>query len=411
MNGSPPLKPFSTKPNPDFRIKLNKTQSSTSSSSSYSSPTPSSSSSKEFTRQNPLFGKFRNSQLSSSTPSPSLAYSVDHLALLQPPNANLPDLHLSIPVSGPPTASGKPRMRRYHSKSRNGCQGCKETHIKCDESKPKCQNCLSRNRVCVYPEPSLLKTRKSSASKDSFKKSSSTTIRKKSSQELDKLSSSSSPSPSPTISSSSSSITSGNSNQKWSKVPLNVLLNDDPVNESIGSNKTAIKSKSTTLLPSLSSIINHPAYTPPEMKSLPSQYTTTTNLTTQFTNNSSAYHSQSNNNLLPSISIPPRHSNNNHFNLQNSFSSLHTLPPILPNNKRSTDLNHHSLTHSSSRSNELANNNLFSYHKYHHHQLTYRQYPDQQQQQQQNHQQQQQQQLQQQQYYYQNQKEYNRYSL
>ncbi|EPS35564.1 hypothetical protein H072_11106 [Dactylellina haptotyla CBS 200.50] len=48
-------------------------------------------------------------------------------------------------VSGPAS-----RTRRFHNKSRAGCKGCKERHIKCDEERPVCSNCTRRNAVCEY---------------------------------------------------------------------------------------------------------------------------------------------------------------------------------------------------------------------------------------------------------------------
>ncbi|KAH8653791.1 hypothetical protein BX600DRAFT_471652 [Xylariales sp. PMI_506] len=40
--------------------------------------------------------------------------------------------------------------RRSHAKSRNGCQRCKQRHIKCDETGPPCTNCSARGTECVY---------------------------------------------------------------------------------------------------------------------------------------------------------------------------------------------------------------------------------------------------------------------
>ncbi|KAK7445882.1 hypothetical protein CaCOL14_004865 [Colletotrichum acutatum] len=40
--------------------------------------------------------------------------------------------------------------RRTHRKSRNGCSGCKKRHIKCDETRPECRNCIMAERVCSY---------------------------------------------------------------------------------------------------------------------------------------------------------------------------------------------------------------------------------------------------------------------
>ncbi|KAH6691462.1 hypothetical protein F5X68DRAFT_259515 [Plectosphaerella plurivora] len=42
------------------------------------------------------------------------------------------------------------QQRKSHTKSRNGCQGCKTRHIKCDEQTPSCANCISREAECVY---------------------------------------------------------------------------------------------------------------------------------------------------------------------------------------------------------------------------------------------------------------------
>lgn len=41
-------------------------------------------------------------------------------------------------------------MRRTHRKSRFGCRVCKQRHIKCDESKPACLNCLAVDRRCSF---------------------------------------------------------------------------------------------------------------------------------------------------------------------------------------------------------------------------------------------------------------------
>ncbi|KFY36616.1 hypothetical protein V495_07738 [Pseudogymnoascus sp. VKM F-4514 (FW-929)] len=46
--------------------------------------------------------------------------------------------------------------RKSHSKSRRGCITCKQRRIKCDEEKPTCKKCTSRNAVCTYPSTSSL---------------------------------------------------------------------------------------------------------------------------------------------------------------------------------------------------------------------------------------------------------------
>ncbi|KAK2761470.1 C6 finger domain-containing protein [Colletotrichum kahawae] len=43
-----------------------------------------------------------------------------------------------------------PGGRRSHKKSRNGCAGCKRRHIKCDETRPECRNCVMSDRVCSF---------------------------------------------------------------------------------------------------------------------------------------------------------------------------------------------------------------------------------------------------------------------
>ncbi|KAK4677581.1 hypothetical protein QC764_300060 [Podospora pseudoanserina] len=42
------------------------------------------------------------------------------------------------------------RKRKSHTKSRSGCVNCKLRHIKCDESKPICNNCTSFRVSCTY---------------------------------------------------------------------------------------------------------------------------------------------------------------------------------------------------------------------------------------------------------------------
>ncbi|PMB71734.1 Lysine biosynthesis regulatory protein LYS14 [Beauveria bassiana] len=45
------------------------------------------------------------------------------------------------------------KTRRSHRKSRNGCAECKRRHIRCDEHRPVCSNCVSADRACVFPRP------------------------------------------------------------------------------------------------------------------------------------------------------------------------------------------------------------------------------------------------------------------
>lgn len=42
--------------------------------------------------------------------------------------------------------------RKYHSKSRKGCSTCKRRRVKCDETKPKCNNCSRMKLDCGFAE-------------------------------------------------------------------------------------------------------------------------------------------------------------------------------------------------------------------------------------------------------------------
>ncbi|KAF2261254.1 Upc2 protein [Lojkania enalia] len=56
--------------------------------------------------------------------------------------------------SDTPPYDSRPRLRRAHRKSRKGCRECKKRHIKCDERRPQCANCVTADRLCSFPEPS-----------------------------------------------------------------------------------------------------------------------------------------------------------------------------------------------------------------------------------------------------------------
>ncbi|KAH6970047.1 hypothetical protein HG530_012009 [Fusarium avenaceum] len=58
------------------------------------------------------------------------------------------------PTSGSGSGSGAAgKLRRAHRKSRNGCLECKRRHIKCDEHRPNCSNCVTSERACSFPTP------------------------------------------------------------------------------------------------------------------------------------------------------------------------------------------------------------------------------------------------------------------
>ncbi|ORY12623.1 hypothetical protein BCR34DRAFT_482382 [Clohesyomyces aquaticus] len=45
---------------------------------------------------------------------------------------------------------GPERRRKAHSKSRKGCGNCKLRRVKCDETRPRCQKCVSYGVSCTY---------------------------------------------------------------------------------------------------------------------------------------------------------------------------------------------------------------------------------------------------------------------
>ena len=52
------------------------------------------------------------------------------------------------------TALAKPNGKAAKgARTRTGCLTCRQRRIKCDEGKPRCQNCIPRDRMCIYKEP------------------------------------------------------------------------------------------------------------------------------------------------------------------------------------------------------------------------------------------------------------------
>ncbi|KAH7316807.1 hypothetical protein B0I35DRAFT_263941 [Stachybotrys elegans] len=49
----------------------------------------------------------------------------------------------------------KPRQRRHHERSRNGCLTCRARHVRCDEARPECDKCKAGKRPCHYSQPNL----------------------------------------------------------------------------------------------------------------------------------------------------------------------------------------------------------------------------------------------------------------
>ncbi|KAB5518855.1 hypothetical protein GE09DRAFT_1208189 [Coniochaeta sp. 2T2.1] len=62
---------------------------------------------------------------------------------------------------GPSPTAEALRVRRYHTRNRTGCSTCRRRHVRCDEKRPSCSNCLVGQRACEYPpmEPTLRERR------------------------------------------------------------------------------------------------------------------------------------------------------------------------------------------------------------------------------------------------------------
>lgn len=68
------------------------------------------------------------------------------------PRPSGPDGSVSGAGSRPgSSATNTAKLRRAHRKSRNGCWECKRRHIKCDEARPSCSNCVVSERTCSFP--------------------------------------------------------------------------------------------------------------------------------------------------------------------------------------------------------------------------------------------------------------------
>lgn len=53
-------------------------------------------------------------------------------------------------MSGESQSKKNSFKRKFHSKSRMGCLTCKKRRVKCDETRPSCQNCVRMKLVCGY---------------------------------------------------------------------------------------------------------------------------------------------------------------------------------------------------------------------------------------------------------------------
>lgn len=55
-----------------------------------------------------------------------------------------------MPSPEPQASTSAERKRRHHHRSRHGCFSCKQKHMRCDEDKPFCRNCLKSGSSCGY---------------------------------------------------------------------------------------------------------------------------------------------------------------------------------------------------------------------------------------------------------------------
>ncbi|KAI9455242.1 hypothetical protein BJY52DRAFT_1280837 [Lactarius psammicola] len=121
---------------------------------------------------NPAFNRFTTS-VDASPSAPQIAPSTSHFNLSHPssstPSAPIPQPPLASPLAlvdtvdppkpaappGLPDASGaspspRPGPARNVSSGVIACRQCRSRKIRCDSTRPKCQNCLKRGNDCVY---------------------------------------------------------------------------------------------------------------------------------------------------------------------------------------------------------------------------------------------------------------------
>ncbi|KAH7009930.1 hypothetical protein EDB80DRAFT_714103 [Ilyonectria destructans] len=60
-------------------------------------------------------------------------------------------LSSSTPAARVADVSVTLRPRKPYSRSRTGCLTCRQKHLKCDENRPFCANCVNADRPCEYP--------------------------------------------------------------------------------------------------------------------------------------------------------------------------------------------------------------------------------------------------------------------
>lgn len=64
-----------------------------------------------------------------------------------------------IEVDGKKVSTTSTGKRKFHNKSKNGCDNCKRRRVKCDEGKPACRKCTNMKLECQYTPIHLRKGR------------------------------------------------------------------------------------------------------------------------------------------------------------------------------------------------------------------------------------------------------------
>ena len=92
--------------------------------------------------------------------------SIDSTSALHSPsqleNGNSSNSETFVDSSGKKVTRTSTGKRKFHNKSKSGCDNCKRRRVKCDENKPNCKKCKNMKLDCVYSpiQPRRKKTSK-----------------------------------------------------------------------------------------------------------------------------------------------------------------------------------------------------------------------------------------------------------
>ncbi|CAL9732750.1 sterol regulatory element-binding protein Ecm22p [Monosporozyma unispora] len=255
-----------------------------------------------------------------------------------------------IEVDGKKVSKTSTGKRKFHNKSKNGCDNCKRRRVKCDESKPHCKKCQNMGLTCVYTPPQPRKKRNNSTdsisipqekNSNSHKKSrSSSNLVKAESEQISQRSNTNNTTTNNSIHNSSTNIT-GLQTPNISLLQQNNNDNNNNTNVDIGSSLSAATAalqkeinnssdpnlvENLKKLQQLQQLQQQQALLLSQINS--SMANKPSNAPSQSTNNNS-------NSSLPSLSAPTNNlninnnNNNNNNNTTNPDSLL--LPPLIAN--------------------------------------------------------------------------------